>query len=120
MTLPPPRDHRISLDKAEAMTARYRETMGPKDVKAGLFPAEVFLRLLSQRGARAIRIYPGRDEHGMLNFVLVAADADWNDMLPGTAKLRDTPEEEDDGLLMENSYPCPIYCGGNDGLNGDK
>jgi hypothetical protein len=116
----PPRDHRISLETGETMTARYRKTMGPLDIRGGWFPAAVFRELLAQRRAAGIRIYVGRHDDGMMNFVLVATDLDGNDILPlalGVPRAKNADDEE--GILMENSYPCPIYCGGGDGLNGE-
>lgn len=115
----PPREHRITLVVGEQMTARWRETMGTLDIKGGWFPAVAFLDLLGQRRASGIRIYIGRDEKGVMNLVMAATDEDHNDILPITDGVpRAWQDPEDEGILMENAYPCPIFCGGGDGLNG--
>lgn len=112
MPLPPPRDHRIDLPDAARLTSAFQKKF-PDQPKASLFPLHVFLRLGAQAGAGAIRIYYGLDAEGMLTPVLAGVNGEGNDMLPGTA--RDDGEQYE---LFEFSYPCPIFCGDGNALNG--
>lgn len=113
MPFPPPKDHQISLDDAARLTARFR-TKHPGAVKAGLFPNDVYLRLLGNKAGAGIRIYFGMDEQGNLTPVLCSVDADGNDLLPAAGKGDGSGNE-----LMDTSYPCPIWCGDGNALNGE-
>ena len=103
--MPPQRDHRIPLAAAAALTRRFRE-QDPKAERAGMFPREVYDRILAQKGCAGIRIYYGRDENGKMALVLVGIDANGNDMTAGE--------------LDEFQFPCPPFCtdGGGSVLNG--
>lgn len=105
MALPPKRDHAITLDAAAALTKRFRESAGANAQRAGMFPREVFTLLLAQPGCAGIRIYNGQAERGGREMVLVGVDAEGNDMTAG--------------LLFDWSIPCPPYCGGGTGLDGE-
>ncbi len=114
MPFPPPRNHIIDYTAATMLTAEYRKR-NPGAVKAGLFPVDVFKRLLGQAGVHGIRIYYGVAPDGSLTTVLVGVDQDGADMLPVGAPR----EGGDDPTLYEFSFPCPIYCGPGNGLNGE-
>jgi len=104
MAMPPQRDHRIALTAAATLTKRYRD-QSPGAVHAGMFPRDVFDRILAQTGCAGIRIYYGRDDTGGLALVLVGIDANGNDMTAGE--------------LDEFQFPCPPYCDdGGSVLNG--
>ncbi|MCL4866858.1 MAG: hypothetical protein KJZ47_13265 [Gemmatimonadales bacterium] len=115
MPFPPPKDHRIDLDAASKLTRRFREAH-PGAVKASLFPNDVFLQLLGNKQGAGIRIYYGADEKGNITPVLCSVDANGNDLLPGAAKGEGEGEGNE---LMEFGYPCPIYCGDGNSLNGE-
>lgn len=101
MAFPPERNHKVTLEQAAALTRGYRDN-APKGSQLGcLFPREVFDRLLAQPGAAGIRIYWGRSEMRERETVLVAVDAESNDMTGGE--------------LFDLGYPCPPYCGGGGG-----
>jgi hypothetical protein len=95
MPMPPPRDHRITLDAAATLTRRFRQG-DPNAPRAGLFPRDVFERILAQPGCQGIRIYYGRDANGQPSLVLVGVNADGNDMTAGE--------------IDEFHFPCPPYC----------
>jgi len=113
MPFPPPRNHVIDYAAASALTAEYRKR-NPGAIKAGLFPVDVFKRLLGQTGIHGIRIYYGQDPDGAMTTVLAGVDREGADMLPGGAR----GEGDEDPNLYEFSFPCPIYCGPGNGLNG--
>jgi hypothetical protein len=104
MPFPPAKDHRISLQAAAALTRRFREHPGAGTERAAMFPRETYDALLKQEGCRGIRIYYGRADGGGMNLVMVGVDADGNDMTSGT--------------IMEESYPCPPFCGAASALGG--
>ena len=100
----PPRDHKISKDKAKEKTKRYKE----KKAKHERFPAlayhaEAFRRILEQPGCVGIRAYPGEDADGSVSTILVGVDADGNDMV--------------NGELMQDPFTCPPECSDGNELN---
>lgn len=115
-TVYPAREHRIPKDDAIVMARRYRTNRPKGTVKAHAFPAWAVLQVLAQEGAVGLRIYHGMTEAGEETPILVAYDAEGNDILT----VRNAPRggQEEDAILMEFSYPCPIYCGGGNGMNG--
>ena len=103
MPMPPPQEHKIPLDDAAALTRRYRESVAKGTELAGMFPREVYERLLAQPGCAGIRLYHGRKADGKPAMVLVGVDEDGNDMV--------------NGELDEEHFPCPPYCDGTNALN---
>ncbi len=106
MPFPPERNHKVSLEAAAALTRGYREFAPKGSQLASMFPRDVFDRLLAQPGCAGIRIYSGRNERRVHELVLVAVDADANDMTQGE--------------LFDFGLPCPPYCGGGTVLNGEQ
>ena len=93
----------INMETASVMTKDWREG-GNGAIKGGFFGREKLEALLAQSGAEGIRIYYGVNDQDQNSLVLVAADAEENDM---TDKILDTMR------------PCPIFCGSGNGLNGN-
>lgn len=112
MPFPPPRDHKIPLAVAVAMTKRYRASVKPGASHAGLFPNTVFTTLLSQEGCAGIRTYLGCHEDGSVNLIMVAVDADGRDIVP----VADGPYQE--GEVVQDSLICPPFCDEESPLNG--
>lgn len=81
------------------MTRRYRESMH----KGGLFLRKDLDELLAQKGCAGLRYYYGRSGLGEDTLVLVGVDEQGNDMASG--------------VLMDNGFPCPIWCGDGNSLN---
>ncbi len=98
----PPRHHRVTLEEAAAHTRRYRAA-SPNAQKAGAFHKDQVLELLNQAGCVGLRIYFGRDSAGAPSLVLTGIDSTDTDLSHGT--------------ILEISYPCPPFCGGNNPLN---
>ena len=99
----PPRDHRISLTDAAALTRRFRDQAPADGVRAGAFHADQVRALLDQPGCVAFRIYLGRQADGTETFVLVGVDANDKDMTGG--------------VLLDVIYPCPPFCEDGSALN---
>lgn len=106
MAFPPERNHKVSLEAAAALTKGYREVAPKGTPLAGLFPREVFERLLAQPGCAGIRIYYGRNDRREHELLLVGVDAVGDDMTAGE--------------LFDFSYPCPPYCGGGSVLSSEQ
>ena len=92
----PPRDHRIPLEAATALTRRFREQIDKSAERAGAFHANQVRDLLAQKGCMALRIYYGRQSGGLDSLVLVGVDENDKDMTGG--------------ILLEFMYPCPPFC----------
>ena len=91
----------ITLDEGAAMTAAYR-LANPDRIIAGFYGRDILEELLAVPGAKGIRIYYGLDSDGNNETVLVAADADGNDIL---------------SLVVDRNKPCPKWCSSANPLN---
>jgi hypothetical protein len=98
----PARDHRISLTDATALTKRYQNA-NPKAIKAGAFHADQVLKLLSQAGCVAMRVYYGQNADGTGTVVLTGMDSADADLTGG--------------MLLQFGFPCPPFCGPGNTLN---
>ena len=84
----------ISKDDFEKMRKAY-QSKNPKNTHAVLFHKDSIQRVLSTPGAESVRIYFGENENGDDTVMLLAADADGNNLYTAI---------EDRGQL------CPPYC----------
>lgn len=91
----------ITLQEGAAMTGKYRDE-NPNEIIAHFFGNDKLKQLMTQEGAVGLRMYYGIDEHGEKQLVLVAADADQNDLLD---------------LVLDLSHPCPNWCSAPNPLN---
>ena len=94
-----PRDHTVSLNVAAAYTKRHRGGLSgarQHGDHGGAFHADQVIKMLQQPGCTALRIYHGRSEQNEKAMVLVAVDANGNDMTKG--------------IMMEMTWPCPPWC----------
>jgi hypothetical protein len=98
MPLPPPRSHRISLSDASTLV-RSRSTV----VKGGFFFRKELDELLAQPSCSGIRYYYAKDSSGNDTIILVGVDQEGNDLVQG--------------VLMEDSFFCPPFCGNANALN---
>jgi hypothetical protein len=97
----PARDHRISLTDAAALTKSYR-TAGISEEWAGSFHKDQVIELLNQPGCVGLRIYYGLHADGKPALVLTGIDKASNDLT---------------GTILEQSWPCPPWCGTANSLN---
>lgn len=82
-----------------ATTASRGEGAAPAEGSlGGLFSKKAVLSLLSRTDAQYLRYYHARDAEGKRTIILVAADANGNDLLDGGTQT------------LDHHWPCPPYC----------
>lgn len=103
--------HSISLTEAIQLTSHFQADR-PADMPiCETFEKTSVLAMLAVEGATQFRIYYGKKENGDLCAVLVAVDAAGYDILPPVSKTEpNNLGEEDEALVLENSYKCPHTC----------
>lgn len=116
--------HFITLQEAIAMTSLYRQEMNNilkpayQDqnilARSEAFDREVFDVLLAKEGCAGLRIYYGMDTQLKVHAIIVAYDANGNDLLPAN-NLSSTDDGED---IAERGLRCPDICPGTSPLNG--
>jgi hypothetical protein len=124
--------HFISIDKAKAMTALYREQkdtlLQPAYQDSNVwalsesFERSAVDRLLAQPGCEGLRIYYGLDDAMRVHAILVGYDRNNADILPAAASssaLATETEDEFSGVLEEGNR-CPDMCPPDSPLNGDQ
>src|SRR5688572_24475223 len=106
----------ISLATAEVMTARYRNNKeGILDSNfqnenilpiSETFGKEEFETLVNMTGCAGLRIYYGMDESLKIHAIIVAINANDEDILP-PSNLNSSEEEE---YIIDNGIRCPDIC----------
>lgn len=109
--LPKTRKHKVSLKTAAKLTERHRQAVTkrargkkatvPAGELGGLFLKGAVAGLLQHPGAEYMRFYYGTTTKGERALVLVASDAEGNDL--ATTEL-------------DSHFPCPPYCPPTDSL----
>jgi hypothetical protein len=74
------------------------------------FEKESVLKMLQIEGVDKFRIYYGTKENGEVCAVLVAVDAEGNDILPDETNIIEKTGDEGEALILEESYRCPYLC----------
>lgn len=116
----PPGSHRITLDRALEMTARYKANMdiiiSPDMANQNIlaicetFRKDELIAYLSQDFVYSIRIYYGMSEDLQIHAIVLGADKDGNDILPIQPNHLHPPGDGEDGELFEDAVRCPTYC----------
>ena len=94
---------KITLETAKGQTANYRTQMPKDGIKGHFFGKDILQAILNQSGAEGIRMYHGIDDDNTQVLILVAADANEDDMVTG--------------IIADRSVLCPPRCGSRGGLN---
>lgn len=108
--------HQIPLLTAIELTTRFRNNPGPDLPLAETFDAASVLSLLAQPGSQSFRIYLGRKADNSICSVLVAVDANGQDILPPLQANQLTAGAE--GIILEDAFHCPPACPPSSPLNG--
>lgn len=92
----------ITATDGGTLTKNYRDS-APSGCKIAQFLGKDKLQdLLDVEGSMGIRIYYGLDNDGKQKVVLVAADANENDIM---------------SLILDTAVPCPSRCSNKNALN---
>lgn len=91
----------ITLEEGGNMTGKYRDE-NPNAILGHFFGSNKLKELMNQDGAVGLRMYYGLNKNGEKQLVVVAADADQNDIT---------------NKVLDLSFPCPNWCGSSNGLN---
>ena len=119
-TLPLPSSHFISLQQAIEMTARYRSEMEnilaheyrSSDILAisETFSRDAFDELLAVPGCAGLRMYYGMDETFKVHAIIVAVNAQNQDLLPAALPSGTNTTEDGDPPILEEGQRCPPLC----------
>ncbi len=110
--------HVISLSEAIDLTSRFRN-----DRTANLPICETFdllsvNALIAVQNSAYLRIYLGEKENGDICCILVAADADGNDLLPSSFPA--SVLTDDGAIILEDAIRCPQVCPPDSPLNTNE
>jgi len=115
----------ISKDRMNELLSNYEKEhanqKGTDIVKAMCFSKDKVLELLADDRAVGLRIYYGvhintdGEEMREKKMVLVATDANGNDILPADVTLDGGVQAKSANLILDDGLPCPTYCGGDPG-----
>lgn len=103
--LNPNQNHRILLDDAKKMTAKYRKSKNFNGQYGGFFGKAALIAMLEQNDCAGIRYYYGINDDENPVIVLVGATPDNIDLV--------------DGELAEMAIPCPSVCDADSPLKND-
>ena|ERR1700733_8712881 len=109
------KNHEIPLQQAMEMTALYRGHRPSNFPISEMFSKAAIRKLLAAGGCAYMRIYLGMTEDLQVTAILVAANADGEDMLPASAATGKTSTEP---VILEDGYRCPDDCPKSSMLNG--
>lgn len=101
----------ITLQEAIEWTTRYRQNRPPNFPLSETFQVEVITKLISTQGCKFMRIYTGMKENMEAVAILVAVNADDDDLLPSGI-------ENNENIIVEDGYRCPPVCPKASVLNG--
>lgn len=100
----------IPLSTAKQWTANYRASIKPGETEAHYFGGDIIRKLLDEDKSVGIRVYYAIDDKGKKQLLLIGVDVEGNNLLPEEGAVAKSTEDEDP-IIVDNSYPCPPYCG---------
>ena len=107
------RNHEISLQTAIEMTKLYGANRPANFPLSESFEISAVQKLLSTEGAAFLRVYYGMKENKEVDAILVAANAEGEDILPSTTILAASDEKP---VILEDGFRCPEFCPGDSPL----
>jgi hypothetical protein len=96
-------NHVVTLDQAAKYIQNFKNFPKAPTIKGGYFGRSIFDKILAQPGCVGVRYYYAQKDDGTPTLVLVGVDGGGNDIAVG--------------ILGEDSFPCPPFCGGPSPLN---
>lgn len=107
----------ISLQEAVDMTTRYRANKPSNFAVCETFQVDIINTLLSVEGCAFLRVYYGMKTDLSAHAILVAADADGQDLLPSVSDQ--SASTSGDAIIAEDGIRCPPDCPPPSPLNGE-
>ncbi|HTP79286.1 MAG TPA: hypothetical protein VMM57_02655 [Bacteroidota bacterium] len=89
--------HDVTLDAAKKMVKKQNAKAKKGAVKGGLFGRNVIEKIFAQPGCVGLRLYYAQTAKGAPTIVIVGVDSTGTDLTSG--------------VLAEDMFPCPPYCG---------
>ncbi|MEP6748451.1 MAG: hypothetical protein ABJB86_12040 [Bacteroidota bacterium] len=108
-------NHEISLQEAIDMTILYRANRPSNFPICETFEAAAINKLLAIEGCEYLRIYYGMKEDLSVHAILIAVNADGEDILPSGAEASEA--NDDNIVILEDGYRCPPDCPPKSSLN---
>ena len=99
--------HEISLQTAIDMTTLYRANRPSNFPICETFEIDAVNKLLATDGCAFFRIYYGMKENDDVDAILVAANADGEDILPSSTT---TGLLDGEAIILEDGIRCPEAC----------
>ena len=96
-------NHVVTLDQAVKYVENFKSFPTTPSIKGAYFGRNIFDKILGQAGCVGIRYYYAKKDDGTATLVLVGVDSNGNDLTQG--------------ILGEESLPCPPFCPGPSPLN---
>ena len=100
----------IGYEKGAKMIKNYYD-QNQDDVLAHFMGRNMIEAILAQPGAVGIRMFHGLNEIGIKQMVLVAVDANGNNITSYTTVGDDGEIVKHKGIVADKSRNCPPYCG---------
>ena len=110
-------NHEITLQQAVNMTTRYRANKPANVPVCETFDIAAVSQLAAVTGCTSMRIYYGMKENMEIDAILVAVNADGEDILPSQTGI--AAAETGDPLILEDGYRCPPDCPPKSALNSN-
>ena len=110
-------NHEISLQQAIDLTTRYRANQPANAPICETFEIAAINHLAAVTGCAYLRIYYGMKEDMNIYAVLVAVNADNEDILP--SQTGSSPQDDGDPVILEDGFRCPPDCPPKSPLNGN-
>jgi hypothetical protein len=107
-------NHEISLQSAIEMTRLYRANRPANFPLSESFDVSAVQKLLATEGAAFLRVYYGMKENDEVDAILVAVNAEGEDILPSATTSLVT---SDGALILEDGFRCPEFCPGDSPLS---
>jgi len=108
------KNHEISLQDAIDMATRYRANRPPNFPLCETFGKDAINKLLATAGCASLRIYYGMKNDNQENAILVAVNAEGEDILPSL-----TSNGTNGPVIIQDSFRCPDDCPPASPLNKD-
>ncbi len=101
--------HEITLQQAIDMTTLYRTNRPPNFPICETFEVDAISKLIATPECKFVRIYYGMKEDKEVDAILVAANADGQDLLPASSESGLNANAVQN-IVLEDGFRCPQFC----------